>query len=52
MARIKVTGYLDTSGMDPEMVDLEHETGLSPEGFEAITGDLDLEDVEFTLERG
>jgi hypothetical protein len=50
MARIKVTGYLDTSGMEPSMVDLGHETGLSPSGYEKVTFDLDLDDVEFVLE--
>jgi len=38
MARIKVTGYMETDGMNPEFVDLSHETGLSNKGYEAMSG--------------
>lgn len=34
--RIKVTGYLYPDDMDPEHVDLSHETGLSTEGFDVL----------------
>lgn len=57
MARIRVTGYLNTEDLDPDHVDLGHETGLSGRGDEAITsvyGDApvylhDLEDLKLEL---
>lgn len=60
MARIKVTGYLDTDEMDEDHVDLNHETGLSEKGTDAASSVFyngvpykltDLEDIEFELER-
>lgn len=46
--RIKVTGYLDTDDMDIEDVDLDHEMGLSSEGFEKWSNTLGmLDDIEF-----
>ena len=36
MARIKVTGYIDTNEMPHAFVDLTHEIGLSNEGYEAL----------------
>lgn len=59
MARIKVTGYIDTDDLPPEHVDLSHEMGLSNKGFEAfgvgpsIHGNgvsAGLDDVEFEKE--
>lgn len=54
MARIKVTGYLDTEEMASNHVDLNHPMGLSTEGYEALTGHgaegLGLEDVEFVAD--
>lgn len=52
MARIKVTGYIDTDDLDPSEVDLSHEMGLSSEGYERYsTRPVMLDDVEFELER-
>lgn len=45
--RIKVTGYLDTDDLDAEHVDTSHETGLSQEGFEVMSAELDLQNLEF-----
>ncbi len=49
--RIKITGYVNVSDLDITDLDLEHSTGLSPEGFDALMeGRLinisDLEDVD------
>lgn len=52
MARIKVTGYIDTDNLLPEAVDLEHETGLTDKGFLTLSNNLGLEDAEFELEEG
>lgn len=50
MARIKVTGYLNTEDCDPADLDLAHEMGLSSDGFEKWTGRFGvLDDVEFIL---
>lgn len=38
MARIKVTGYLDTDDLDAGDVDLTHELGLSDRGFMLMEG--------------
>lgn len=39
-ARLKVTGYVDIDDLDPEHVDLDHPTGLTAEGYDAlIVGD-------------
>lgn len=51
MARIKVTGYLDTDDLDPEQVDLSHEMGLTEHGYDGkfpVFSSI-LEDVEFEL---
>lgn len=50
MAKIKVTGYLDTEELEPEQVDLDHPYGLSDEGYEEISNSLGLDDVEFELQ--
>lgn len=59
MARIKITGYLDTEELDAEHVDLDDKTGLSEAGYEAVTtyeGQppykiADLTDVEVELQK-
>ena len=50
MALIKVTGYIDTDGLDPDYVDLSHDMGLSEEGYIEVSRELGLEDAEFELE--
>lgn len=58
MARLKITGYVDTDDLRPGDVDLDHPSGLSAEGFDIlITGAndsalklTDLEDVEIEKE--
>lgn len=51
MKRIKVTAYINAEEMDPEFVDLDHEMGLSNEGYtrylNALSGEMD--DIEFEL---
>lgn len=55
--RIKITGFLDLDGTDPDHLDLDHESGLSEEGFiELIGGEsgsalklTDLTDVDARL---
>lgn len=49
MARIKVTGYLDTADLSPEDIDLQ--MGLSNEGYEKMADLLGLDETEFELER-
>jgi hypothetical protein len=57
VARIRVTGYLDTDDLDQDHVDLGHETGLSGRGDQEITsvfGDAqvrisELEDLKLEL---
>lgn len=49
MKRIKVTGYLIPDDMDPDHVDLDHEMGLSSEGFDAYATMFALDDVNFEL---
>lgn len=52
MARIKVTGYLEVEDLDPERVDLDHEMGLSPAGYEQTLADMlhaGMVDAEFEL---
>jgi hypothetical protein len=57
MKRIKVTGYLNPNDMDPDHVDLDHSSGLTQEGDEAVTSSFsdqgykisDLEDIETEL---
>lgn len=54
MARIKVTGYIDSEDLDPEDVDLSDPTGFSEEGhLKHVVGEdgralalTDLEDVD------
>jgi len=36
MALIKITGYIDTDGLDPDFVDLTDDTGLTSEGFSEV----------------
>lgn len=43
--RIKVTGYLDID--DESLIDAEHKTGLSAEGFEMMSSELELDDLTF-----
>jgi len=59
MARIKITGYIDTDELEQDEVDTSHEMGLSVEGYEAAVG-IDggggwsftrMNDVEFVLEK-
>ena len=50
MSRIKVTGYLDTADLNPEHVDLHHESGLSSEGFDFMNDQFMLDDLDFALE--
>lgn len=38
MARIKVTGYMNVDEINPDFVDLDHATGLTDEGYGALTG--------------
>jgi len=62
MARIKVTGYIETDNMPDEFLDSADESGLSSAGYDALLGIQqvdglehegnlsvgDLDDVEFT----
>lgn len=59
MARIKISGYLNTDDLSPEQVDLDHESGLSEQGHEEITSIFsdgppfkisDLEDIDVVKE--
>lgn len=56
MARIMVMGYLDTDDLPGSFVDLDHKTGLSEEGYQAITDPQssykisDLSDASFVRE--
>jgi hypothetical protein len=50
MARIKITGYLDTLNLEPQQVDEADPTGLSSDGYLEICNDLGLEDIDFELE--
>lgn len=59
MGRLKITGYIDTDDLRPEDVDLEHDTGLSSEGFDILIAGVndsaiklsDLEDVEVEIDK-
>lgn len=47
--KIKVTGYVDPADLPAAFVDLDDRTGLSSRGYEHVTDDWsvgDLEDVE------
>lgn len=52
MARIKITGYLETTEVDsPALLDPGDPTGLSVAGFEHYRGVLGwLDDVDFEVE--
>jgi hypothetical protein len=50
--KIKVIGYLDTQDIEEEYVDLNHDMGLSSEGFEHFVTELGLDDVTFQLMDG
>jgi hypothetical protein len=47
--RIKVTGYLDPALMDPKHVDLNHEMGVSEDGYLYLASELALDDVTLEL---
>lgn len=50
MARIKVTGYIDTEDMSPSDVDLTHAFGVSTEFFDrAVTFGVTVYEPEFEL---
>ena len=52
MARIKVTGYIDTDELNPEYVDTSHASGLSNTGYDQLCKDMmnaGLDDAEFEL---
>lgn len=59
MARLKITGYIETDELDPEYVDPDHPTGLTSEGYDNLIGGemglplklTDLEDVEVEVEK-
>ena len=59
MPRIKLTGYIDTDDLDPDQVDLGHDSGLSEKGHDDLLGPFgdgpgmklsDLMDVDTVLE--
>lgn len=50
MALIKITGYIDTDGLDPDFVDLTDDTGLTSDGYSEVVHELGLDDVTFELE--
>lgn len=54
MARIKVTGYIDTSQLDPSEIDPNDPTGLANEAFQELFDLLSfrLSDIEVKLEEG
>lgn len=54
MARIKVTGYIDTEDIktdhpEEDFIDLEDGTGLSTDGYMHYENSLPLDDVAFEL---
>jgi len=55
MARIKITGYVDVSDLEPEEIDLSNDTGLSEDGYAGVfEGSItiqDMHDVTVTLEK-
>lgn len=51
MARIKVTGYINTDDVDDDLIDLEHPTGLSEDGLMQLSDEIELDDMTFTLQR-
>jgi len=64
MARIKITGYIETDNLPDEFLDSSDDTGLSNAGYEAFMGIAqvaglehegnlkvrDLDDIEFEQE--
>lgn len=64
MARIKITGYVDTDALPAQWVDETRDDGLTSEGWEAVLGHTvvdglehegnlrlsDLDDIEFEKE--
>jgi len=50
MARIKITGFIDTDDLDDEDVDLEDKTGLTSEGFDKINQEFELADLRIELQ--
>lgn len=48
---IRVTGSIDTDDLPADLVDLTHPMGLSAKGYEQIACNIDLDDVDFRLER-
>ena len=53
MARIKVTGYIDTEELSMDDLDLSHPMGLSSDGYERLNAELSnyMDDVDFVLEK-
>ena len=60
MARISITGYVDTEDLPSEAVDLDHDMGLTNAAYEALIGVSgetppfslsDLQDLEFSLQK-
>lgn len=49
MALIKITGFIETDDLEDSYVDLDHEMGLSNEGFEKLSIEMGLQDVDFRL---
>lgn len=53
--RIKVTGYIETDGLDDDQVNLDHATGLTEEAFMAYaSGERAIfldGDASFVLEK-
>lgn len=43
MARIKITGYMNTEDLDDDWVDLDHPSGLSETGTFELSEQLELE---------
>lgn len=53
MPKIQITGYINTDKLEPEEVDLDSELGLSAQGFETMSEQLDdigVEAITFRLE--
>ena len=53
MARIKVTGYLNTEDMQADHIDLENKMGVSSDGFDYYCMEMmnaGLDDTDFELE--
>lgn len=58
MARIRVTGYIDTADLDPDRLDGDDRTGLSEQGYLDLVADengtalklSDLTDIDLIAE--